>query len=287
MNFLASVIVTSALYAIMASGFVVIYRASRVLNFAYGDVILLAGYLASAMTGFIGGSSVISHMIILFAAFLFGLAIYALLIKPMAGQPAYSTIILTVAFGILMQAFTILTWRGQMKSIRLPWRAYITLFGGLRLSSTEIIIVFTAIVFFVALFSFYRFSKTGRQMRASAENPLLASQRSVNIYFVTGLAWAISIFSAGLTAILSGANYGVSLFMSHVALKAFAVALVGGLDSLRGIIPAAFLIALAELTANTYVNPRLANTIPFIIMIIVLMTRPWGFFGTEEEIERV
>jgi branched-chain amino acid transport system permease protein len=226
-------------------------------------------------------------MIILFAAFLFGLVIYALLIKPMAGQPAYSTIILTVAFGILMQAFTILTWRGQMKSIRLPWRAYITLLGGLRLSSTEIIIVFTAIVFFVALFSFYRFSKTGRQMRASAENPLLASQRSVNIYFVTGLAWAISIFSAGLTAILSGANYGVSLFMSHVALKAFAVALVGGLDSLRGIIPAAFLIALAELTANTYVNPRLANTIPFIIMIIVLMTRPWGFFGTEEEIERV
>jgi branched-chain amino acid transport system permease protein len=277
----------SALYAIMASGFVVIYRASRVLNFAYGDVILLAGYLASAMTGFIGWSSIIALMIILFAAFLFGLIIYALLIRPMAGQPAYSTIILTVALGILMQAFSILTWRGQMKTIRLPWRAYIALPGGLRLSSTEIIIILTAIVFFGALFSFYRFSKIGRQMRAAAENPLLASQRSVNIYFVTGLAWAISIFSAGLTAILSGANYGVSLFMSHVALKAFAVALVGGLDSLGGIIPAAFLIALAELTANTYVNPRLANTIPFIIMILVLMTRPWGFLGTEEEIERV
>jgi branched-chain amino acid transport system permease protein len=234
-----------------------------------------------------GGSLVFSHLIILCVAFLFGLVIYALLIKPMAGQPAYSTIILTVAFGILMQYFTILTWRGQMKSVRLPWRAYITFPGGVRLSSTEIIIILTAMVFFVALFSFYKFSKIGRQMRAAAENPLLASQRSVNIYFITGLAWAISIFSAGLTAILFGANYGVSLFMGHVALKAFAVALVGGLDSLGGIIPAAFLIALAELTANTYVNPRLANTIPFIIMIIVLMTRPWGFWGTEEEIERV
>jgi branched-chain amino acid transport system permease protein len=287
MNFLASVIVTSALYAMMASGFVVIYRASRVLNFAYGDVILLAGYLASTMTGFIGGSSVISHMIILFASFLFGLVIYTLLIKPMAGQPAYSTIILTVALGILMQAFAVLTWTGQMKSVRLDWRAYIVFAGGLRLSSTEIIIIVTASAYFIALFSFYQFSKTGRQMRATAENPLLASQRSVNIYFVTGLAWAISIFSAGLTAILAGANYGVSLFIGHVAIKAFAVALVGGLDSLRGIIPAAFLIALAELTANTYANPRLANTIPFIIMIIVLMTRPWGFFGTEEEIERV
>jgi branched-chain amino acid transport system permease protein len=287
MNFLAAVIVMSALYAMMASGFVVIYRASRVLNFAYGDMILLAGYLASTMVTFLGGSSVISHIMILCGAFLFGLVVYTLLIKPMAGQPAYSTIILTVAFGILMQAFSILTWRGQMKSVRLPWRAYLTFPGGLRLSSTEILIILTAILFFIALFLFYRFSKIGRQMRASAENPLLASQRSVNIYFVTGLAWAISTFSSGLVAILSGANYGVSLFLGHVAIKAFAVALVGGLDSIGGTIPAAFLIALAELTANTYVNPRLANTIPFIIMIIVLMTRPWGFFGTEEEIERV
>ena len=277
----------SALYALMASGFVIIYRASRVLNFAYGDVILLFGYLASTLTELIGSKAITPPVIILLTGFLFGLVIYVSMIKPMAGQPAYSTIILTVAMGILMQAFSILTWRGQVKSIHLPWRAYVTLPGGIRLSSTEIIIIVIAILYFIALFSFYRFSKVGRQMRGTAENPLLASQRSVNIYFVTGLAWAISIFSASLTAILFGANYGVSIFMGHMAIKAFAVALVGGLDSLGGTIPAAFLIALAELTANTYVNPRLANTIPFIIMIIVLLTRPWGFFGTEEEIERV
>ena len=287
MSFLAAVVVVSALYALMASGFVIIYRASRVLNFAYGDVILLFGYLASTLTELIGSKAITPPVIILLTGFLFGLVIYVSLIKPMAGQPAYSTIILTVAMGILMQAFSILTWRGQVKSIHLPWRAYVTLPGGIRLSSTEIIIIVIAILYFIALFSFYRFSKVGRQMRGTAENPLLASQRSVNIYFVTGLAWAISIFSASLTAILFGANYGVSIFMGHMAIKAFAVALVGGLDSIGGTIPAAFLIALAELTANTYVNPRLANTIPFIIMIIVLLTRPWGFFGTEEEIERV
>jgi len=287
MSFLAAVVVMSALYALMASGFVVIYRASRVLNFAYGDVILLFGYLASTLVELIGSKAISPSLIILFAGFFFGLVIYVLLIKPMAGQPAYSTIILTVALGILMQAFSILTWRGQVKSIPLAWRAYVTLPGGIRLSSTEIIIIITAIIYFIGLFSFYQFSKIGRQMRGTAENPLLASQRSVNIYFVTGLAWAISIFSASLTAILFGANFGVSIFMGHTALKAFAVALVGGLDSLGGAIPAAFLVALAELTANTYINPRLANTIPFIIMIIILLTRPWGFFGTEEEIERV
>jgi len=86
---------------------------------------------------------------------------------------------------------------------------------------------------------------------------------------------------------LLGSYSAVSLAMGHIAIKAFAVALVGGLDSIGGSIPAAFLIALVELGANTYINPRLADAIPFMIMLIVLLVRPWGLFGTEEEIERV
>jgi len=124
-------------------------------------------------------------------------------------------------------------------------------------------------------------------MRATAENTLLASQRGINIYFVTSIAWGIGIFATSVAAILLGGNYSVSLHMGPVALKAFAVALVGGLDSIKGAIPAAFIVAMAELVASNYVNPRLANAIPYVIMIIVLLIRPWGLFGTKEEIERV
>ena len=92
----------------------------------------------------------------------------------------------------------------------------------------------------------------------------------------------------GLTAALFlGANYGVSLQMGHIAIKAFAVALVGGLDSVHGIIPAAFIIALSEVIACYYINPRLGDTIPFIIMLAILIVRPWGLFGTKEDIERI
>jgi branched-chain amino acid transport system permease protein len=287
MQFLTSVIVLSCVYAILASGFVVIYRSSRILNFSYADMVMLIGYFSVTMLQLIGGPPVISLAIVLILSFLFGLVIYALLIKPMAGQPIFSTIILTVALGIILQAFTILAWRGELESISLGWRQYYSLFKGIRVASTEIVIIITTILFFIALSCFYRFSRIGHQMRATAENTLLAAQRGINIYFVTALAWAIGIFATGIASILLGGNYAVSLYMGHVAIKAFSVALVGGLDSIKGIIPAAFIVALTELAASNYINPRLADTMPFIIMLTVLLIRPWGLWGTEEEIERV
>jgi branched-chain amino acid transport system permease protein len=287
MQFLTSVIVLSCVYAILASGFVVIYRSSRILNFSYSDVVMLIGYFSVTMFELIGGPPIISLAMVLLLSFVFGLVIYALLIRPMAGQPIFSTIILTVALGIILQSFTILVWRGELESISLGWRQYYSLFQGIRLASTEIVIIVTTILFFIALSGFYRFSRIGQQMRATAENTLLAAQRGINIYFVTALAWAIGIFATGVASVLLGSNYSVSLYMGHVAIKAFSVALVGGLDSIKGIIPAAFIVALTELAANNYINPRLADTMPFIIMLMVLLIRPWGLWGTEEEIERV
>ncbi len=287
MQFLISVVVLSCVYAILASGFVVIYTSSRILNFSYADVVMLIGYFSVTLLQLIGGPPIISLAVVLILSFIFGLAIYALLIKPMAGQPIFSTIILTVALGIILQALTILVWKGELESISLGWRQYYSLFAGGRVASTEIIIVLTTIFFFVGLSSFYRFSRIGHQMRATAENTLLAAQRGINIYFVTALAWAIGMFATGIASILLGGNYSVSLYMGHVAIKAFSVALVGGLDSIKGIIPAAFIVAGTELAAINYINPRLADTMPFIIMLMVLLIRPWGLWGTEEEIERV
>jgi len=287
MQFLTSVIVLSCLYAILACGFIVIYKSSRILNFAYSDLVMLSGYLGVTLTQFIGGPPVAGLCIDFFLGFILGLIIYGLLIRPMAGQPILSTIILTVALGIVAKAVTILIWGGESEIISFGWRVYYSLPGSIRIASSEIIMIIITILFFIALISFYRFSRLGQQMRATAENALLASQRGINIYFVTALAWGIGILSTSLAGILLGGNYSVSLNMGHVAIKAFAVALVGGLDSIGGAIPAALIVAFAELVASNYVNPRLADAMPFMIMFIVLLVRPWGIFGTVEEIERV
>lgn len=287
MQFLASVVILGCLYAMLACGFIVIYRSSRILNFGYADMVMPAGYLAAASTQLIGGPPAVALSFMLVLSFAIGLAIYALLIKQMAGEPIFSTIILTVALGIVLRAMAILIWGGEMESIPFGWQAYYVLPGKIRVSSSEILVLIATTVFFFALFTFYGSSRLGQQMRATAENALLASQRGINIYFVTGFAWGIGIFATSMAGVLLGGNYSVNLEMGHVAVKAFAVALVGGLDSIGGAIPAALIVALAELAASNYVNPRLADAIPFVIMIVVLMVRPWGLFGTEEEIERV
>ena len=287
MAFLSALVVLGSMYAILAAGFVIIYKSSRILNFAHAQISLIIAYILVACLKVVAGPSVLSIGVVLIFSFVLGLVIYGLLIRPLAGQPIFSTILLTVALGIIIESIVVLIWRGDTETINFGWRHYYAISPELRISSTEIVIVATAIVFFLALLSFYKYSKIGWQMRATAEKVLLASQRGINIYFVMALSWGLGTFAVGVGAILLGAFSSVSLSLTHMAVKAFAVSLVGGLDSIKGIIPAAAIVAAAELAANQYVNPRLAEAIPFLIMLIVLIMRPWGLFGTEEEHERV
>ncbi len=281
-----SIVVLGSLYALLGAGFVIIYRASRVLNFAHAEVAMLGAYFAVSIFTFIS-NPIVALFVVLFFCFLVGILTYALLVRPLAGYSILSAIILTVALGVVVNAVTILGWRGAMEVIPFAWRAYYSLPGGIRLSSMEITTIAVIAVFFAAMGLFYRFSKIGQQMRATAERPLLAAQRGIRIYLISGIAWGIGFIAAGLAGVLLGINYTVSLQMGGMAVAAFVVALVGGLDSLWGTIPAAFIIAATDRLTITYVNPRLAETIPFILLLIVLIFKPWGLFGTKEELERV
>ncbi|RLB03725.1 MAG: hypothetical protein DRG50_09910 [Deltaproteobacteria bacterium] len=287
MQLIVSSIILSSMYALLGCGFVTIYKASRVLNFAYADLALVIGYLAATMASFIGGPVVVPIGLSLLFSFVLGLVIYILLVRPMIGEPLLATIILTVALGIILNALAVLIWRGSMENISLGWRAYYRFPWGVAVSSTEIITLICTVVIFFGLWAFYRFSKIGRHMRAAAENILLSAQRGINIFFVTGVAWGIGVFVTGMAGVLFGANYGVSLHMGNMVIKGLAVALVGGLDSLGGAIPGALIIAFAEKLTVYYFNPRLADSVPFMIMMVVLLVKPWGILGTEEELERV
>lgn len=287
MAFILSVLVLGCTYAILAAGFVIIYKSSRVLNFAYADIGLVVAYSLVTMTQEMPFGHLLSIALCLLASFIGGFLIYQLLIRPMAGQPGSSLIIMTVAIGIVVQAVTILVWKCDTQSINFGWRKYYTITGNVRISSTEIVIIATSVIFYLCILAFYKYSRVGWQMRATAENVLLAARRGTNVHLIIGFSWAIGILATGIGSILLGAYSSVSLNMSHLAIKAFAVALVGGLDSVVGMFPAGLIVALAELGANYLVNPRLADAIPFIIILAVLTTRPWGLFGTQEEIERV
>jgi branched-chain amino acid transport system permease protein len=287
---LASIVVVASLYALLGAGYVVVYRASRVLNLAQGDLMALGGYLLFAVASGVGGAPAVSIPLAAVASGLAGFAIYRLLMRPMAGHPVFAAVLVTVTLGILLRAAIVMLFTDQ---IRHPLgllglsNAPRPLPGGAVVSTFDLVTVATAVTLFAGLFLFLHRSRLGIQIRAAGERALLASQRGIDFHFVFALSWAIAVFAGGVAGMLFASNVRLDPSIGVLGLKAFAVALVGGLDSLAGVIPGALIVAAVEVLSVRYGNPLLSDVSPFLCLLAMLLVRPWGLFGTREELERV
>jgi len=286
----ANTLVLASTYALLATGYVVVYRASRILNLAHGELMMLGGYAFFTLASGLPGHPVVVILATLVLSALVGVGVYGALMRPMAGHPLFSAVLVTVALGILLRGVVILGWEPDQKyplaltgyqnaSRRLP--------GGAVLSDLDLASILAATLLLLGLWAFFTRSRLGIQMRATAESPRLAAQGGVDIHRVFAVSWAISTFAAGTAGVLYAANVRLDPEIGVIGLKAFPVALVGGLDSLAGIVPAALAIALLENLAIRYVDPLLSEVVPFLVLLGMLMIRPWGLFGTHEEMERV
>ena len=155
------------------------------------------------------------------------------------------------------------------------------------ISSFGIVAIVSFLLLYLGLFICLKFTRWGLRMRALAENPLLASQRGVVLHKYYAVSWGIATFSGGLAGMIWACDSGLDPGMYVIGLKAFPVVLVGGLDSLGGVIPGAFIVALAEVLAINFISPHASEVAPFAVLLAMLLIRPWGFFGTKEELERV
>ena len=287
---LATTLVVASLYALLGAGYVLVYRASRVLNLAQGDLLTLGGYLLFAVTATIGAAPALAVPLALALSTLAGFLIYHALMRPMAGHPIFAAVLVTVTLGILLRAAIVLIFTDRIRHPlpMLGWRnPPVALPGGAVVSAFDLLTVGTTIVVFAVLFLFLRFSPIGIQMRAAGERALLASQRGINFQFIFALAWALAAFCGGLAGMLYACNIRLEPSLDVLGLKAFAVALVGGLDSLAGVIPAALIVAGIEVLSIRYGNPLLSDVSPFLCLLAMLLVRPWGLLGTKEELDRV
>lgn len=288
--FLVNSLVLASLYALLGVGFVVLYRASRIINLAHGELMMLGGFFTFVIASVIPGQAILAIAGALFLAAFLGAFIYLVLLRPMIGQPIVSAIMVTIGISILLRGLATLAWGPRMRSLNvalgirnLPH----LLPGGITISTFELATIVVAIVFLGGLLLFFKYVRQGIQMRAVAENALLASQRGINIFLVFVLAWIIAILSSTAAGILYSSNVRLDPEIGFIGLKALAVPIVGGMDSLVGLIPAALTIALLEIAFLTFISSQVSESVPLIILLIVLLIRPWGLFGTKEEIERV
>jgi branched-chain amino acid transport system permease protein len=286
----ATAVVLASFYALLGAGYVLVYRATRVLNLAQGDLMTLGGYLLFSVAVTVPGAPALAIPLASALAALAGFLIYRVLMRPMAGHPIFAAVLITMTLGILLRAAIVLVYTDQLRhpigllGLTNPPRP---LPGGAVVSTFDLLTVLTAALLFAGLFLFLRLSPIGIQMRAAGERALLAAQRGINFHLIFALAWALASFAGALAGMLYANNVRLEPSLDVLGLKAFAVALVGGLDSLGGVLPAALLVALVEVLSVRYGDPLLADVSPFLCLLAMLLVRPWGLFGTKEELERV
>jgi len=285
-----NIVVLGSIYALIACGYVLIYRVSRVLNLAHGELMMLGAYLVLATASLFNGQPVLALAVAILLSLAVGVLVYVLLMRKMTGEMVLAAILTTVALGILIRGGVILVWSAQQQypaqvlgvsnpSLLLIGGAHISLWSGMLVAVTAVV--------YATLFIFLRFGRWGMRMRAAGQNPLLAAQRGINLHAVYALAWSLSTFTSALAGILIALDSGLTLTMPMIGLKAFPAALVGGLDSLAGALIGAAIVASAEVLLIYYLDPLLSDVVPFLLLVAMLVVRPWGLFGTREELDRV
>jgi branched-chain amino acid transport system permease protein len=287
---LVNIIVLAAIYALIACGYVLIYRVSRVLNLAHGELMMLGAYLLLATASLFVHSAAAAIAAALALSLAVGVLVYVFLMRKMTGEMVLAAVLTTIALGILLRGAVVLIWSAQQQY---PGQALalanppIVLFGGARISTFAAILVLTTAAVYAALFAFLRFGRWGVRMRAAGQNPLLAAQRGINLHAVYALAWGLSTLTGALAGMLIALDSGLTSTMVVIGLKAFPAALVGGLDSLLGALVGSLIVAAAEVLLINYIDPLLSDVVPFLVLIAMLIVRPWGLFGTREELDRV
>jgi branched-chain amino acid transport system permease protein len=290
MQLAVNIAVLAAIYALIACGYVLIYRVSRVLNLAHGELMMLAAYLLLATASMFSGHPLAALAASLVLAIAVGVMVYVFLMRKMTGEQVLAAVLATVALGILLRGLMVLVWSAQQQypAQALGWvNASLPVPGGARISVAAAALVACTGLVYAGLFAFLRFSRWGIRMRAAGQNPLLAAQRGIGLHGIYALAWALATFTGGIAGMLIALDSGLDQTMVVIGLKAFPAALVGGLDSLVGALLGALVIAAAEVLLIHYVDPLLSDVVPFLVLIAMLVVRPWGLLGTREELDRV
>jgi branched-chain amino acid transport system permease protein len=287
---LVNIVVLAAIYALIACGYVLVYRVSRVLNLAHGELMMLGAYLLLATASLFSGHPLAALAAAVILSLAVGVLVYVFLMRKMTGEAVLAAVLTTVALGILLRGVIALIWSAQQQY---PAQALglanppLALVGGARISTWSAVLVMTTLAVYAALFAFLRFGRWGMRMRAAGQNPLLAAQRGINLHGVYALAWGLSTLAGALAGMLMALDSGLANTMPIIGLKAFPAALVGGLDSLAGALLGSLIVAGAEVLLIHYVDPLLSDVVPFFVLIAMLVVRPWGLFGTREELDRV
>ncbi|MCU1374532.1 MAG: livH [Actinomycetia bacterium] len=280
-------------YALVALGFVIIFKATGVINFAQGGFVLFGAYLAYNAGTTWGLPFVVAVVLAMVGGAVIGAVVERVALRPLIGQPPFTAIMITIGVLFVLEQIVTSIWGFDTRNLGDPWGSDTVHLGDISIAVRDLWTVGLAAAALLAFFLFFRYSSTGVAMRATALDPEAALAQGISPGRVYTLAWAVSGAVAALAGVtLASGTAGLQPGVGFVALAAFPAIILGGLDSPAGAVLGGLIIGVSQqLTARyladwSWLGTNFHTAMPYVLMVVILLVRPYGLFGTRE-VQRV
>ncbi len=285
---LISGIAQGCIYGLIALGFVLIYKATEIVSFAQGELMMVGAFIGLAVMSFLDFPFWLAVLASIAAMALLGLLLERVVIRPVLGQPAFSIVMLTIGIGYLLRGLvTMIPNLGtETHALEVPYKDVTLNLGGLVVGAEQIAVIAVTTLLCALLFAMFRYTRLGVAMQAASQNQLAAWYMGIPVQRINGLAWALAAMVAAVAGLLLAPITFVHANMGFIGLKAFPAAVVGGFGSLPGAIVGGLVIGTIESLSGFYLPEGFKDVAAYVVVLIMLMVRPNGLFG-ERLVKRV
>jgi len=267
------------LYGLIALGFVLIYKATEIVNFAQGELLMMGAFFAVTYIVILELPYWLGLLLTILSMAVFGYLLDKLIIRSMIGESQFSVIILTISIGFILRSVAGAFWGNDILSLETPYSGEMANIAGLIISQEYLVVIAGTVILSLALFLFFRYSSLGVAMQASSQNQLAAYYMGIPVKRVFSLIWAVSAVVAAVAGTLMAPISLVSPSMGFIGIKAFAAAVIGGFGSLPGALIGGLIIGGTEQLAGSYLPVGFQEITAYLIMFLVLTIRPQGLFA--------
>ena len=283
-------ILIGLMYALIALGFVLVYKATDAVNFAQGEFVMIAGLVVAAAMGVWGAPLWVAALLGIGGMVAFGFVLERVMLRRLIGRPVIAVVMATIGLASILRGIGPATVGAGTRTIPLPIPDDPIVLGPLFIPPIQLLGGLMSLVFLSGFGWFFLKSRKGIAMRAIADNQQVAMAMGINVERYFGLAWAMTGVVSALGGLIWGNLLGVDINLSLVGLKVFPVVILGGLDSIPGAVVGGLIVGLVENLTAGYVDPYVGggtkDFAPYVLMILALMIRPYGIFG-KKIIERI
>jgi branched-chain amino acid transport system permease protein len=271
-----------AIYGLTALGFVLIYKATEVVNFAQGDLLMLGAFIGWTFIVPLDVPYALAIVLTVAAMAAIGAGLDRFAMRPIIGQPHFAGIMLTIGLAFAIRGCASLVWGPQERGLPTPFTQKTTPIAGILVPDAALAIAAATVILCVVLFLFFRRSRLGLAMQAASQNQLAAYLMAIPVKSVFTLTWAIAAAVSGIAGVLIAPLLAVELNLWVIVLKGFGAAVLGGFGSIPGALLGGLLIGVAEQFVGVYVDPGAKGITAYVVLLLVLLVFPRGLLGDPE-----